>query len=321
VLADKGADIYEFLFKPNDVDLLWRSPNGIVNPSRGVASIASSSGTFMDSYEGGWQELFPTLGRPTSYDGAELGDHGEVAMLPWDWSIERDDPDNVAVNCEVACRRTPFRVRRGMRLDADSPVLRIYEEVENEGAEPIDFMWGHHPVLGAPFLRPGCHVSIPGGIVHPMRLENGRFRPSTDGTVWPIYEPEPGERQELDRLPAPDPRHVDELYISDLADAWYAVTNPDLGVGFALRWDAAVFPYLWMWRTLGPSPHYPWYGRTYTLALEPFSSVPPQFDDARQSRTLLHLAPGETLSVELVASAFEGRQPATGVTTDGEVMT
>ena len=308
VLADKGCDIYEFLYKPKDVDFMWRSPNGIVNPNRGVPSSAHPAGTFMDTYEGGWQELFPTLGRPTGYGGAELGDHGEVAMLPWDWSIERDDPDGVTVVCEVRCRRSPFRLRRVLSVTASSPALEINEEVENEGAEPLEFMWGHHPVVGAPFLQPGCLITLPDGVVHPMRLgDDGRHRPYREGTPWPDYEPEDGARSQIDRLPEPDARHVDQLYVSDLQEGSYAVTNPDLGVGFALEWDLSVFPYLWLWRTLGHSTRYPWYGRTYSLGLEPYSSVPPQFDDAREHGSLLSLGPGERLSTRLVASAVEGR--------------
>lgn len=308
VLADKGCDIYEFSYKPMDVDFMWRSPNGIVNPSRGVPSTAHSAGAFMDAYEGGWQELFPTLGRPTSYDGGELGDHGEVAMLPWDWSIERDDPDGVTVVCEVRCRRSPFRLRRSLSVTAARPALEIEEEVENEGAEPLEFMWGHHPVVGAPFLQPGCVITLQGGVVHPMRRgDDGRHRPYREGTPWPSYEPEDGAVSQIDRLPEPGAQHVDELYVSELREGSYAVTNPDLGVGFALEWDLRVFPYLWLWRTLGPSTRYPWYGRTYSLGLEPYSSVPPQFDDAREHGALLSLDPGERLSARLVASAFEGR--------------
>ena len=105
----------------------------------------------------------------------------------------------------------------------------------------------------------------------------------------------PSRQRTCAACPEPDPAHVDELYLSDLPDGWYAVTNPHVGVGFALRWETRVFPYLWLWRTLGPAGGYPWYGRTYTLGLEPFSSVPPQADDARAAGTLLQLGAGESL--------------------------
>lgn len=320
VLADKGADIYEFLYKPRDVDFLWRTPNGIVNPSLGTPSIATSAGAFMDTYEGGWQELFPTLGRPTQYNGAEFGNHGEVALLPWDCSIVRDDPDGIVVVCEVRCRRSPFRLRRSVSILGDAPALYIEEELQNEGAQALQFMWGHHPVLGAPFLQPGCLLSLPGGLVHPMRLDDDRFRASAAATPWPMYRPDEGYEEDLRYLPTPHPRFVDEFYVSDLPEGWWAMTNPHLGVGFALRWDKRIFPYLWLWRTLGPSAGYPWYGGTYTLGLEPFSSVPPHFDDSRERSTTLSLAASESVSTSLVAVAFEGEQSVGSVSTEGGLV-
>jgi hypothetical protein len=319
VLVDKGADIYEFLYKPRDVDPLWRSPNGIVNPARGTPSTASAGGAYMDSYEGGWQELFPTIGPPTRFHGAELGEHGEVALLPWEYRIERDEPEEVRVAFAVRTRRTPFALRRTLTLRGGSAALRVDEEVTNAGAEALQFMWGHHPVLGAPFLQPGCLLAVPGAAVNPVRLQEGHFYPTPTRTRWPVYHTDAGPEEDLRRLPEPSPAHVDELFLSDLPEGWYAVTNPHLGVGFALRWETGVFPYLWLWRTLGPAPGYPWYGRTYSLGLEPFSSVPPHLEDARAAGTLLQLGAGEKLATSLLAAAFAGTGPAVAVTEDGTV--
>jgi hypothetical protein len=51
ILVDKGTDIFEFLFKPLDLDVLWHSFNGIrspgnlitgrVVPGRGLAGVVS----------------------------------------------------------------------------------------------------------------------------------------------------------------------------------------------------------------------------------------------------------------------------------------
>jgi hypothetical protein len=319
VLADKGADVYELLYKPEDVDVLWRSPNGIVNPRLGDPSVASGDGAFMDAYEGGWQEMFPTLGAPADYYGGELGQHGEVAMLPWDVTIERDAPDEIAVTFEVRCRRSPFRLRRTMSLTGTA-TLQINETVVNEGAEELEFMWGHHPVLGSPFLAPGCILSLPGGRVQPMERVDGVYRPQGTSAKWPTYVSANGQCEDLRLLPDPGSGHVDELCVADLPDGWYAVTNPSVGVGFALRWDATVFPYLWMWRTLGPEGGYPWFGRTYTLGLEPFSSIPPHFPDARREGTTLRLGVGETMSVSLEATLFRGTGPVRSVGAHGNVV-
>lgn len=319
VLAGKGADVFEFRYKPRDADPLWRAPNGIVNPARGTPTSSLADGAFMDAYEGGWQELFPTLGAPAEFHGVQLGEHGEVALLPWDVRIDRDDPEGVSVTFSVACRRTPFRLRRTLSLAGDAAVLRIDEEAENTGAEELDFMWGHHPVLGAPFLAPGGTLSLPGGRVQATALTPDGCRPAGEATDWPRYCSPAGHEEDLRRLPEPDPAHVDELYVSEMPAGWYAVTNPQLGVGFGLRWDLETFPYLWLWRTLGPAPGFPWYGRTYTLGLEPFSSVPPQYDAAREAGTLHRLGPGAALSTSLTAVAFAGDGPVEEIDADGTV--
>ena len=40
---------------------------------------------FMDFYPGGWQELFPNAGNNCVYKGAELGFHGEICKVPWEF--------------------------------------------------------------------------------------------------------------------------------------------------------------------------------------------------------------------------------------------
>ena len=42
-----------------------------------------------------------------------------------------------------------------------------------------------------------------------------------------------------------------------------------------MAWDEKLFQYLWMWQVYGGHNDYPWYGRTYNVALEPFTSYPP----------------------------------------------
>jgi len=305
VLADKGAELVELLHKPTDVDVLWRAPTGILNPARGVASVATTAGAFMDAYGGGWQELFPTLGAPTEYYGAAMGEHGEVALLPWDVTIDRDDPDAVSVTFAVQCRRSPFRLRRTLTLEgAASPTLQLDEVAVNEGGETLELMWGHHPVFGPPFLEPGCSIRLPGGQVQAVKPTDGVFLPQGEATEWPRYVTTDGPEADLSVVGPGSPQQVDELYVRGLPDGWYQITNQRLAVGFELRWDVEVFPYLWWWRTLGPAAGYPWYSRTFMLGLEPFSSVPPDFRSAAREGTTLKLRPGQTRSCRLEATIF-----------------
>ena len=64
VLADKGADIFEFVHKPSDTDFMWRTPWGVRDPSLFIPSTGWGEGVWHDMYEGGWQTIAPTGGYP-----------------------------------------------------------------------------------------------------------------------------------------------------------------------------------------------------------------------------------------------------------------
>src|ERR671920_203715 len=83
VLVDKGTDIIEFNHKPTDTDFVWLTPGGVRNPTSYLSTAPDPLATFLDYYPGGWQEIFPNGGAPSTYLGASFGQHGEVSNLPW----------------------------------------------------------------------------------------------------------------------------------------------------------------------------------------------------------------------------------------------
>src|SRR5579875_3106094 len=83
VLPDKGTDIVELRLKRRDLDVLWTSPTGIRDP-RTTRPSSEGTGAMMDFYEGGWQEILPSGGPPSSHLGATWGQHGESTTLPWE---------------------------------------------------------------------------------------------------------------------------------------------------------------------------------------------------------------------------------------------
>ena len=160
VLAGKGSDILQFLYKPADVDFLWISSPGI-GPNGATAGLSKgSAGGFMDVYPGGWQEILPNFGDGCEYKGVSLGLHDETSVLPWQYQVLEDEPSCVSVLFEVRCVRTPFRLQKTLTL-RPGRVLEIDEVVVNESAETMDFTWGHHPAFGAPFLDDTCRVVVP----------------------------------------------------------------------------------------------------------------------------------------------------------------
>jgi hypothetical protein len=113
---------------------------------------------------------------------------------------------------------------------------------------------------------------------------------------------------------------VDVVRFKDLREGSYGLTSERLGVGIGMAWNAELFPSLWMWQVYGGHDDYPWYGRTYNCALEPFTSWPPAgIQKAIANGTARLLAPGEVIETDLVAAAYESDGPVR-IRRDGSVV-
>ena len=296
VLAGKGTDVVELNYKPRDLDFAWLAPGGVRNPSMFTATAPDSRATFRENYPGGWQEIVPSGGLPSSFDGAEYGLHGEVFNVPWDVTIVEDTNEEVAVRFTVRLRRSPFLLEKTIRLRSGVAGFRFDERLVNVSPVPAQAMWGHHITFGVPFLTPGSRIHLPDGITvtrhsDAVAPDGGRV-PSPTAFPWP-YDP----ANDVDLSVVPDrgaPSAV--MYLSGFreGDSWYDVMRTDGQIGGRVAWDGAHMPYLWFWREFGGSSGYPWYGRNYNIGLEPFSSVPSHgLAAAVANDTALHFAPGE----------------------------
>jgi hypothetical protein len=319
VLPDKGTDIVELRLKGLDLDVMWTSPTGLRDPRTTLPS-SDAAGTMMDFYEGGWQEIIPSGGPSSSHMGASWGQHGESTTLPWEARVEADAPDHVAVTFQVRLLRYPLALRKTLHLHGERAVLSIDETLTNEADEPVDLMWGHHPTVGAPFLSPACRFTIPGGTVRvppAISFERQRAAPGATGQ-WPIVPDRDGRDHDLSAMPPPEARTAELLYITDLPEGWYAISNDEIGAGFGLAWDTAVFPHLWYWQVARGSFGYPWFGRTYSMALEPWTSWPGDGLAAAVAQgTALRLQAGESRQTTLHAVLWEGRGTVVRVTGQG----
>ncbi len=322
VLPDKGADIVELRLKSLDLDVLWASPTGRRDP-RTTRPSSDGAGAMMDFYEGGWQEILPSGGPPSGHMGAQWGQHGETTTLPWDMRVEADEPDHVAVGLHVRLLRYPLVLHKTLSLYKERAVLEIAETLTNEADEPVDLMWGHHPTVGAPFLSSSCRFQLAGGVVRAPSERTFERQSAATGAVgyWPAIADVAGGHLDLSHMPAPEERTAEYLYITDVPDGWYAITNDDLGAGFGLCWDPAVFPHVWYWQVARGAYGYPWYGRTYSMALEPWTSWPGDgLAAAVRQGTALRLQAGQTMHTKLSAVLWSGRGPVERVTPDGVVM-
>ena len=152
ILIDKGTDIIEFLYKPKDIDFMWRSPIEVNGYNKNPVTKQLDTGAFFDLYMGGWQEMLPNINLPSNYKGSGLGLHGEIMFLPWEYEVISDSPQEVKLKFFVRMNRAPFFVTKFISLKSDQSVLEFEEIIKNEGGEEFKFMWGHHPAIGKPFL-------------------------------------------------------------------------------------------------------------------------------------------------------------------------
>ena len=319
VLADKGSDIFEFLYKPMDVDFMWRSPWGVRNPANFVATAHHSASAFLDFYEGGWQDCLPTGGNPGQYQGQPFGAHGETPTIPWEYRIVEDTPERVAVQLWVRTYRTPFYVEKELSLDRGRAVLSIRERIVNEGRVRMDLMWGQHPALGAPFVGGSCAIDLPGARVHCTNLmPNTRFAAGV--YEWPLVPGKDGQPIDLRQVAGVEADTFDTLRLDRLPEGWYAVTNTRRRVGFGMAWPLEVYPALWFWQVYGGAYIPPWYGRTYNIALEPFSTIQLTLAEAVQDGSAHVLEPGESLTAQFVAVAYAGIERVKGITAAGGVL-
>ena len=323
VLVDKGADIYQLVHKPTDVGFLWRSPWGVRDPRRFMPTSGSPGSLWLDVYEGGWQTVLPAGGWASHYGDAEMGLHAEVNTMPWDCVITEDTPERASIRCSVRTYRTPFFFEKTLTLSSNSAVLEINEGLVNEGEEPAHCVWGQHVALGAPFLSEDCVIDLPGGTVtnHPVEHHpNNRLKPGAQG-AWPLTEGRNGETVDLSKVPPKSVRAYDLSYVTDMPEGWYAVTNRRSGVGFGLVYPTEVFPCLWYWQSFGGGFGYPWYGRTYNVGLEPFtSSTGAGIADAIEKGAALILAPGQRVETRLKAVAYDGASGVERIKVDGSVV-
>ena len=320
ILPEKGADIYQLVYKPRNMDVLWKSPWGLKRPGGGMPTAANSEEVWLEHYEGGWQEIFPNGGDACRYKGGNLNFHGEVSTLPWEYTVERAG-ERVSIEFRVSTYRSPFILRRLISIEAGHPVLRISEQITNRGEEEMHFMWGHHPAFGGPFLEGDCTIQLPGGVYQAHSSEISPLSRISPGTVakWPAI---PGKQGivDLSRVPPMTERHCEFGYLRDLSDGWYALTSRKHDFSFGLVWPLEVFPYLWFWQELRGSFGFPWYGGCYVMAVEPFTSIPGTgLENAIQAGTAPVIAPGASINLEMAALFIPGQEKINRLTLDGIV--
>jgi galactose mutarotase-like enzyme len=317
ILVDKGATIRSLLHKPTDTEFMWHAPRALRPAS------VTLGGSFFEGYEGGWQEVLPNGGPPSVHpSGAPLPFHGESVDVPWEVEVQVDEPDEVKVRLSLETARTPLLVQKTLTLRSGSQVLEIEETLTNLSRHPLPIMWGHHPAVGAPFLGPECRIDVPA-----RRASTHRAEPIPDHRVsfdtefeWPYAPGVDGSVIDMRMIPGPDSGTADWACLLELESGWYAITNTQSRIGFGLVFDSTLFPYLWYWQMWGGWKGYPFYGRAYCCALEPWTSWPDAgLDAAIANGSALVLDGNQAIGTTLKAVVYTGLTHVESISEAAEV--
>ena len=277
-LAGRGARVTEFAYKPRGVDLAsWMSSD-------------STSATSIDQATAGWWDVFPNGGAPSTYRGAEFGEQGEVALLPWEVEILEDTSEEVAVKLSVRTQHYPAYLEKVIRMNATEARIRVELALRNLAALDLDAMWGCHLAFSRPFLQPGTTLVIDEGAL--VIANDAGIGDRSKSGRWPLLETTEGATLNLSVLP--DAAASEMVYVTDISNASYEIRQPDDGMTIRVAWDGKAFPYLWLWQEFGATLNYPWWGQGYAIGLEPFSSYGIEgLASAVENGSALRLAPQE----------------------------
>jgi hypothetical protein len=286
----RGAEIFELRDKRKNIDLLWHNHQDIVRNREYTPSRNTEFGNFLEGFAGGWQEVLPAAQYPVEYKGANIGGHGEAALLSWNYELIKDDATQLVIRLWVDLRLLPLRLVRTMTLQND--LLRFDEYVENFGAVEIDFQWGQHLALGGPLADPGAEVLVEQGELFEVPhypSETYRFEVDQKGK-WPAVRLTNGEQADLKVLPADDGTDG-HVVLGPMQNPKVSIRNQKIGIEAVMTWDKATYPFCWIWMVWGGIKQYPLWGQARLITIEPFSSPIVSLDSAIAQGSALSIAP------------------------------
>ncbi len=301
IILDKGCDIIDFNYKEKDISFLWRTQNGLNSLK---SNYKYYSDMFNQAYHGGWFEAFPNVGLKCSYKNIEFQPYDEVFYLPWEYRIITDTPEELEIECSVQTLKTPFKLTKGIKLQSQSSDLNITECVENCGQEEFPFQWGHHPLLGEPFLSGECIIDIEGADINTyFAFDNARVKQGTTGK-WPIINGK-NAKVDLRKFPGRNADINDLYWLTNLKSNWVSVFNQTKNLGIKFSWDKNTYNHCLLWINANGDKGYPHFGTAYTLCIMPSTSDIHTIEAETKAGMIQKLAPDERKTAWINASVFQ----------------
>lgn len=240
-----------------------------------IPGAAPEGAAYDDVWAGGWEELFPN-DAPGLFEGRLLPDHGEWWSARW--NVHEITEDRVCLSTSL----TVVRARCTKEIRIAGPALVVLYRIESAEPAPFHFLFKQHlPVA----VTPQCRLVLPGGRAEPVDPAFGTLAGSSGAFDWPRAQGAAGA-VDLSRMPAPERREREFLYVRDLPEPWCGVDDSASGASLRMRFDPAQLPYTWLFLSYGG------WRDCYTAVLEPCSNLPKDLAEAVRQRRAARLDPG-----------------------------
>ena len=299
-LPGNGCDIADINFKPSDTSFLWRTNKGLSSLLQKEAAITDR---FNQTYHGGWFEAFPNVGLACNHKGIQFEPYDEVKYLQWDFQIVKDSPEELVISFFVNTLKTSFSLEKTFTLREGSTSFLLEERITNNGKEPAPYQWGHHPLLGKPFLSHDCMIDFPGAYIDTFfEFENARVDQGVKGE-WPMVKGKSGQVN-LTGFPAEGSDINDLYWLSGLKSNWIGVRNDKLNLGIGFAWDDSVFNHCLLWINANGDKGHPHFGDAYTLCIMPSTSGIHTMEAEAREGVIRYLKPGGSVGSWITTSVF-----------------
>ncbi|MCI8549111.1 MAG: aldose 1-epimerase family protein [Lachnospiraceae bacterium] len=280
VSADRAADLSRVSYK--GVSLNYMGSAGYVSP----AYYDEPGFGFLKSFTAGFLTTcgLQNIGIP-GVDGDEPYPlHGTLSHHPADRIYYTEEDGRIQIHAKIndaVIFKQKLVLNRTISCEYGSNILKISDNIKNEGStdEPLTLLY--HMNVGYPLLNENTRLAISSERVIPRDEEAAK-----DLDTW-------------DKMLPPVPNFQEQCYYHEFAEKspCAKVWGPDSNVGLAIRWNQSQIPYMTEWKMMGE--------RDYVLGLEPCTNKLTGRAALRESGDLHFLKPGENRHFELEIEFFD----------------
>lgn len=300
ITPERGADITQLIHRPSKINVFAESPTGKVVNSH--AAWSDSKTHWLNGYPGGWQVLVPNAGTEREWDGVTQGFHGEASLASWTVLSQTTD------HCELETHllTAPLHLHRTIAVTQSR--LSVIDRITNLSPQATTFRLCQHPAFGDHFLGDGSYLlTTAGRFIADAENTGSLAEPNATGAPAEVLSPGPVPRS----VSLPSPGSGDSLagvltefepHGDNNVTTSVTFVSPRRHLSATLSWEPHIYPYAWVWFEANTAAAWPWFGRLYSLAIEPANMMPGSgpapggYERGGPGTTLL---PAQTLSSEV----------------------